>query len=810
MAQRPAEPLNDVPLHERPGLKQPPKRYGHFDPPAREYVITRPDTPQPWHNYITNGQFTGYVSHTGGGTCFAGDPRERRILRAHLHGRPVDQPGRWIYIRDRATGKFHSATWAPVHTPLSRFTYEARVGVGYTGIAARHNGILSRVTYFVPPDANAEVWWFVISNVGRQTRRLDVFPYAEFFCWSLERDNNLDSAFKCTDVAAFDRMILHRSYYDWGKARGGWQRQFAYFASSAKPASFDTNIEAFVGVHNGYDRPLAVVEGRCSNYENRGGEPVAAMQIPMTLRPGQSRTVMFAVGYATTEPAARRDARRVTQVAFVKRQFKKMRRNWEDYLDRFQAETGEPAFDVPFNTWAPYQSATTFLLSRSISPYQLNGARGLGFRDSNQDTLGSMPHQPHAASRELIAKLLSVQRPSGEASHDFRPGPGLGVGSGCWDDHLWPALSVEWYVKESGDLAFLDRALPYQGGRKEGPVIRHLERALAFTDRHLGANGLPLLGRADWNDCINAYEGAESLFTAGLYCAACRSIESLHLARGDKRAARRCARRHAAMAERINRVGWDGRWYRRLIAKNGEPVGSRKNRYGKIFIESNVWAVLGGAAPPDRARVALDSVRRHLGTPFGHRLCWPPYPDYDPAVGTIGLFAPGYKENGSVFCHCNPWLVLAEAMLGRGERAFDVYRRISAWEKDRIQSVHCAEPYVVSQMIIMPPNLEAGRARNPWLTGTASWMAASMARGILGVRPDFNGLIVDPCVPRWKDFRIRRIFRGITFDIHVSNPGRAERGVREISVAGKTFEGGSIPLSAVGRRRTVRVEVRMG
>jgi len=785
-------------------------RYGHFDPAGGEYVIARPDTPQPWHNYLTNGTFTGYVSQTGGGTCFYGDPKERRILRTHLHGRPVDQPGRWVYIRDSETGKFHSATWAPVYTPLGRFRYEARVGVGYTAVAARCNGVLSRVTYFVPPDADCEIWSCVLTNVSRRTRRLDVFPYAEFFQWSLDRDNNLDAAFKCTDVAVFGRVIVHRSYYDFGAERGGWQRQFAYFASSEEPTSFDTDVQAFVGVHRGYDRPRAVVGGKCSNFVNRAGEPAAAMQIPLTLRPGGSQTLVFAIGYSATEASAKRDARRVTQVAFARRQFNKMRRNWKHYLAHFQADTGEPAFDLSFNVWAPYQSAMTFLLSRSISPYQLSGSRGLGFRDSNQDALGAMPYQPPGAVRGLVAKLLAVQLSSGEASHDFQPGPGIGVGSGCWDDHLWPALAVEWYVKESGDLAFLDAPLPYQGGTARSSVIGHLERALRFTERHLGANGLPLLGRADWNDCLNAFEGAESLFTAGLYCAAAKSIESLHRARDDRRSARRAARRHAAMAERINRVGWDGKWYVRLITRDGGRVGSKQNRYGKIFIESNVWAVLGGAAPPDRACTALDSVRKYLATPFGHRICWPPYPDYDPAVGTLGIFAPGYKENGSVFCHCNPWLVLAETMLGRGERAFDVYRRVSAWEKDRIQSVHRAEPYVVSQMIIAPPNLEAGRACNPWLTGTASWMIAAMGRGILGVRPDFDGLIVDPCVPRWKAFNIRRIFRGVTFDIRVTNPERVERGVREIHVGETAIEGNVIPLQAVGRRRRVRVDVRMG
>jgi cellobiose phosphorylase len=808
---RTPDPIDVSRLEPRAGQTGLDERFGHFNPETREYIITRPDTPQPWHNYMTNGTFTGYVSNTGGGTCFFDDPKERRILRTHLHGRPADEPGRWIYIRDRETGVFHSATWAPVRSPLSRFKYQCQMAPGFTGIAARCNGVQSRVTYFVPPDANCEIWWLAVTNVGKKTRRLDLFPYAEFFQWSLERDNNLDSTSKCTDVAAFERMILHRSYYDFGEERGGWQRQFAYFASSEKPKSFDANIEAFVGVHQGYDRPRAVVEGRCSNFVNRGGEPVAAMQIPVTLKPGQKKTLMFAVGYALSEAAAKRDARRVTQASFVTRQFKKMESNWEKYLSHFQAETGEPAFDASFNTWVPYQSAMTFLLSRSISPYQLNGARGLGFRDSNQDALGAMPHQPPEKTRGLISQLLFVQKPSGEASHGFQPGPGVGVGGDHWDDQLWPALSAEWYVKESGDLGFLDQELPYQGGKKPDTVLDHLERGMRFTERNLGANGLPLLGRADWNDCLNAFEGAESVFDAGLYCAAARSMADLHRVRGDERSARRCERRHATMAERMNAVAWDGEWYSRLITREGDVIGSHRNRYGKIFIESNVWAVLGAAAPPDRARVALDSVRKYLGTPLGHRLCWPAYPAKDMSVGTITIFAPGFKENGSIFCHCNPWLVVAEAMLGRGERAFDIYRRISGWEKDRIQSVHCAEPYVVSQMITMPPNREVGRARNPWLTGTAAWVAASMGRGILGVRPDFNGLVVDPCVPRWRKFRIRRIFRGITFDIHVDNPDRVEWGVQEITVAGgKTIPGSLIPLDLVAGRKTVRVNVRMG
>ena len=809
----PLEPINEVPLHPRPGVDATIQRYGHFDEPAREYVITRPDPPQPWYNYITNGAFGGYVSQTGGGTCFAQrDPIEKRIIRTHLHSRPMDLPGRWIYVRDRKSGKFHSATWAPVYTPLRRFQYECRVGTGYTTIRSVCDGIAAEVTYFVPSDAQAELWQVKITNAGKGVRELDIFPYVEFLYWSLTRDNNLDAAFKCTDVAVAggDKVVIHRSYYDWGEQRGGWKRQFGYFAASQAPESLDTNIDAFVGIHRGYDNPAAVAAGECSNFVNRGGEPVAAMQFPLKLRPGQWHQFVFAVGYGQSDEDCAKQARRVTSLSYAARQYKALRKGWRQYLERFQAATGEKTFDVPFNTWSPYQSAMTFLLSRSIAPYLLMGNRGLGYRDSNQDALGAMPYQPHEASKKLIATLLSVQRPEGDASHDFFPGAGIGRGSGYWDDHLWPALSIEFYVKESGDLGFLDEELPFVEGSDRASVIKHLERALDFTETHVGARGLPLLGVADWNDCLNAFPGAESLFTAGLYCAALKSIESMNRARGEADKAASCAARHAEMAERINRHGWDGQWYQRLITADGQPVGSQANQYGKIYMESNTWIVIGQAAPRERAIAALDSVRRLLGTPYGHRLCWPAYPQYDPTVGTCTIFAPGYKENAAIFCHTNPWLVVAEAMLGRGERAFDVFRRVSPYTKDQIQPIHCAEPYAVNSIIVMPPNLEAGRAKNPWLTGFASWMVASMQRGILGIRPEFEGLVIDPCVPGyWKDFRIQRSFRGARYDIRVRNPHGVEKGVRELIVDGRRIAGNLAPLPQAGQKR-LKVEVEMG
>lgn len=804
------EPVNEVPLQPRPGVDPKIHRYGRYDPDSREYLIERPDTPQPWHNYITNGEFTGYVSQTGGGTCYYRDPVERRILRTHLHGRPVDQPGRWVYIRDRKTGAYHSATWAPVHTPLEDYSYRCRVGIGYSVLEAECNGIASSLTYFVPPDADAEIWLLELTNTGKSSRRLDIFPYAEFFYWSLARDNNLDAGFKCTDIQHHGRAIIHRSYYDWGPERGSWQRQFAVFASSEDPADVDTNIDAFVGIHRGYDRPLAVENGRCSNFVNRGGKPVAAMRLGVNLRAGQTKRLAFIVGYGKDDAACKRLAKRAADVDFADAQLTKLKKQWEGFLSACQAQTPDPTLDVPFNSFSPYQNAITFICSRAISPYQLTGNRGLGYRDSTQDTLGVMPYQDPAKTKALLKTLLGVQKTSGEASHNFFPGLGYGVGGGCWDDHLWPCLAAEWYVKETGDLGFLDEEVGFNDSDRKATVMEHLALALKFTHTNRGAHGLPLLGEADWNDCLNAPHGAESLFTAGLYCAALQSCRELYDVRGEKAKARRCAQRHSEQVDLVNNHAWDGKWYIRMLSRDGTPVGSRKNKQGKIWIESNVWLVIGGAAPEDRARTALDSLRKHLCTPYGYRICWPGYDgDYDPEIGNVTIFPPGYKENASNFQHTNPWLVVAETLLGRGKIAWDAFARISPYTKDSIQDVHCAEPYAVSSMVVMPPNLEAGRAKNPWLTGFASWLLAAMGRYILGVRPEFDGLRIDPCIPGWKEFSLQRRFRGVTYDIHIRNPKGLERGVTELLVDGERVEGNIIPLPKK-KRGTVRVEATMG
>lgn len=792
----------------RPGVDSGTQRYGRFDEKTGEYVIERPDLPQPWYNYLSNGTFTGYVSHTGGGTNFCGNAAESRILRTHMHSQPVDHPGRWVYLRDRVSKASWSATWAPIYTDLGDFSYTARVGAGYTTITSRCHDIETDLTYFVAPDANAEIWQFKVTNRSRRRRRIDLFPYAEFMLWSQPRDENLDAGFKCTDMAREGNTIIHQSMYDFGPERGGWQRQYAFLASSVSIKSFDTLQEAFVGVHRGYHKPLAVERGGCSDYINRSGHPCAAMQIGLDLKPGASRTVIFSLGYAQTRKQVPALARETARVSFARAQLRKLRAEWNAYGAAVGAVTGEPIFDLPFKLFAPAQSRTTFQLSRSISPYQLNGSRGLGFRDSMQDVLGAMPHVKPVAAQTLISTLLKVIRPSGEACHTYYPSSHTAGGPRCWDDALWPAQAVSAYVRETGDLRYLDKMLPYWESLKRTTVLTHLEQALRFTDSQCGAHGLPLLGYSDWNDCMNAFPGSESVFTAALYCKAAKATGELYAARGDSRGAARCQKRFNTMAARINACCWDKDRYARVILPDGRTVGTRNSPYGRIFLESNTWAVISGAAPLERGRAALDSVWQYLSTPYGFKVLDQGYRDFNAEVGSISVFPPGIKENASVFNHASTWVIVAEAMLGRGGKAFEALRRMSPATKDAIQAVHCAEPYVVCQTIVLPPNQQAGRGMNAWLTGTASWFYHAMCEYILGLKPCFEGLRIDPCVPGWKQFSMRRVFRGVSYEIEVHNPGRIERGVVGLTVSGREVEGNLLPRVACGR--TVKVQVEMG
>jgi cellobiose phosphorylase len=788
--------------------------YGHFDPDHREYVITRPDTPRPWFNYLMNRTYVAMISNTGGGVSYDTDPRVYRLLRYRYQNVPYDRPGRYVYLRDRDDGRTWSATWAPVHMPVKDCRYTCRVGTGYTVITLDYAGIRTAITYFVPPEGRQEIWDLTVTNVSRRTRRLQTFSYAEFAFWGAMRDlMNIDNCPNVSRQRHEDGAILHYSYNDIGSGLHGMHfvQNCGYHVSSERPYGFNGDRDRFLGRYRDERNPTVVETGRSTNYCENGGYPIGSLEHRFTLKPGQRKRIVYRTGISESDKAWRGDARRYDTLAKVDRAFAALKTGWDTRLSRFTVHTPDREFDALVNGFVQYQSAVTMRLSRSISSYEWGIGRSIGFRDSSQDQMG-LTHAFPEVARDMLEKILGAIHENGEACHDFNPITGSFGAPGFYDDHNWPALPVNQYVKETGDLAFLDVVLPYAKSKARGTVYEHLQRCNDLAFRLRGKHGLMQIGAADWNDSLNPGDRrAESLFTSALYGASTLALLELAERKGDARYARTLRVRYAEVKRRMNGIGWDGAWYKRLIKRNGEVLGSRRTReYGRIFLEPQPWAVLAGFAAGARAVRTLDSVERRLGTPFGHRIMDRPFTRFDmEEIGSAGIFPPGIKENGSVFHHASSWMIAAEATLGRGDKAMAYFKRLCAVGKSRHAERHEVEPYVMCQFVSQPPFHIVGRGRNAWLTGSAAWMAIGALQHIVGCRADFDGLIVDPCIPAaWKRFALTRVFRGVTYQIEVRNPDGVMKGVRDVTVDGRRIRGNRIPWNP--ESRVVRVAVRMG
>ncbi len=788
--------------------------YGYFDGAAREYVITRPDTPRPWFNYLMNGTYVAMVSNTGGGVSYDTDPRVYRLLRYRYQNVPYDRPGRYIYLRDADSGRYWSATWAPVHMPVEKCRYTCRVGTGYMIVTLAYDGIRTELTYFVPPEGRLEIWDLTVANVSRRTRRLQTFSYAEFAFWGAMRDlMNIDNCPNVSRQRHEEGTILHYSFNDIGAGLHDMRfvQNYGYHTSSEPPHGYNGDRDRFLGRYRDERNPAVVETGRSTDYCADGGYPIGSLEHRFTLRPGQSKRLVYRTGISAGEKTWRRDARQYGSFAAVDRAFAALRAHWDERLSRCRAATPDPEFDTLVNGFLQYQSAVTMRLSRSISSYEWGIGRSIGFRDSSQDQLGLMHAFPELA-RTMIEHIVGAMREDGSACHNFNPITGVWGTNGFYDDHNWPALTVSQYVRETGDEAFLDQMLPYALSRARGTVYEHLQRANDLAFRLRGRHGLLQIGAADWNDSLNPGDRkSESIFTSALYGASTRALLALARRRGDAAYARALARRYALVERRINGIGWDGAWYKRLLKRDGEVLGSRHTReYGRIFLEPQPWAVLAGFATGARARQALDSVERRLATPYGHRVMDRPFRRFDmEAIGSAGIHPAGIKENGSVFHHAASWMIAAEAAIGRGDRAMACFKRMCALRFSRDAERHETEPYVMCQFVSAAPFHTVGRGRNAWLTGSAAWMAVGALQYILGCRPDFDGLTIDPCIPaRWQGFTITRLFRGTTYRITVRNPRGVQKGVRQLTVDGEPVSGCLIPHRP--GRQEVMVDVLMG
>jgi len=812
-----------------------PARYGHFDDDRREYVITRPDTPLPWINYLGTEAFFGIISNTAGGYSYYRDARLRRITRYRYNNVPADTGGRYIYLRDNASGAYWSPSWQPTQRKLD--SYECRHGLSYTQISSAYLGIRAQTLYFVPIGETLEVWRLRIRNERDQPARLSVFSSVEFCLWNAQDDaTNFQRNYSTgeVEVEVDGGVIYHTTEY---RER---RNHVAYFGCSEPLAGFDTEREEFLGAYRGWDRPAAVERGESGGSIAHGWAPVGSHHVRLTLAPGETREVIFVLGYQENPPEAKFDPpgsgvlakegvrqalSRWLRPATVADGFEQLRDSWTALLATLRVDTPDPDTNRMVNIWNPYQCLVTFLMSRSVSLFESGVDRGMGFRDSNQDLLGFAALAP-ARARARLLDLASTQLPTGGAYHQFQPLTKRGnndIGSGFNDDPLWLVLAAAAYLKETGDAAILDEPVPYDNEPGSAtPLYEHLERAVQYTLDRLGPHSLPLIGRADWNDCLNlncfsdtpgesfqttvnrADGSAESVFIAGLFILAARELVGLAQLRGLPGDGYRAAA--DKMAAAVVEHGWDGAWFRRAYDYFGNVVGSSENEEGQIFVEPQGICVLAGVGVENGiATRALDSVRERLATEHGIVLVHPAYRRYHVELGEISSYPPGYKENAGVFCHTNPWVMIAEAMIGRGDAAFDYYRRINPSAREDLSDLHRCEPYVYAQMIAGKEAATPGEAKNSWLTGTAAWNLVAISQWILGIRAELGGLRIDPVLPAdWPGFTATRRFRGATYEISVRKPAGLTGRAGLVFVDGEPIEGTLVPAAAPGS--TVIVE----
>jgi len=810
-------------------------KYGYFDDAAKEYVITRPDTPYPWINYLGSENFFSLISNTSGGYCFYRDARMLRITRYRYNNVPTDAGGRYFYIND--SGDVWCPGWMPVKSKLDH--YECRHGLGYTVITGERGGLRCEQTSMVPLGSSCEVHRVTLTNRSAGAKEIDLYSFVEFCLWNAWDDQtNFQRNFSIGEVEVIGSDIYHKTEY---RER---RNHYAVFSVNADISGFDTDRESFIGLYNGFDRPDAVFENKSRNSVASGWAPIGSHHIKVQIDPEESRSFIFTLGYCENPSDDKWEAQDVINkkpAAELLSKFKtdddfdaamaELRSYWERLLSTYSVKSSDEKLDRMVNIWNQYQCMVTFNMSRSASYFESGIGRGMGFRDSTQDLLGFVHLIPERA-RERLFDIASTQMEDGSAYHQYQPLTKKGntdVGSGFNDDPLWLIFGVAAYIKETGDYSILDEQVPFDNDEtKTASMMEHLKRSFDHVPNNLGPHGLPLIGHADWNDCLNlncfsdtpgqsfqtasnreSGDVAESVFIAGMFVTVAPDYIELCKRRGMDEEAKRAKRLSDEMYAAVMKYGWDGKWFIRAYDAFGQKIGSHECEEGQIFIEPQGFCVMGGIGVKEgMAKTALDSVKERLDTKYGIVLNQPAYTKYHIELGEISSYPPGYKENAGIFCHNNPWISIAETVIGRGNRAFEVYRKTCPAYLEDISEIHRTEPYVYSQMIAGRDAVNHGEAKNSWLTGTAAWTFYNVSRYILGIAPDYDGLNVDPCIPdTLESYTVTRRFRGDTFVINVENPSHVEKGVIEMICDGKRVSGA---LVSTGTGKTHDVKVIMG
>ncbi len=807
-------------------------KYGHFDDARREYVITQYRTPYPWINYLGNRDFFSIISNTAGGYSFYRDARLRRLTRFRYNNVPLDDGGKYFYINDN--GSVWSPGWKPVKAEVE--DYSCRHGLGYTVIGSEKDNLRAEMLFFVPVGDTCEVQRIRLRNTGKLTKRFRLFSFVEWCFWNAHDDQtNFQRNFSTGEVEVEEGVIYHKTEY---RER---RNHYAFHSVNSPVAGFDTDREAFLGMYNGFDRPDAVFSGKPRNSIAHGWSPVASHCIEVDLEPGEEKNFVFVLGYVENPDSekfiAPKVINKVRARAMIGRYdtdqkvdeaLRELKEYWDSQLSAITLDHPDPRLSRMVNIWNPYQCMVTYNMSRSASYFESGIGRGMGFRDSNQDLVGYVQMIAPQA-RERIIDIASTQFDDGSAYHQYQPLTKRGnaeIGGNFNDDPLWLIFGVANYLKETGDWSILDEEVPFNNDPgNAASLFEHLKRSFWHVVNHLGPHRLPLIGRADWNDCLNLncfstnpdesfqttenQKGgeAESVFIAAMFVLYGADFVTIARKRGEAQLADEALKHIGEMVKAIDNHGWDGEWFLRAYDFYGRKVGSRENEEGKIFIEPQGMCVMAGIGLEDgRALQALTSVNKHLACEYGIVLNNPAFTKYYLQLGEISSYPEGYKENAGVFCHNNPWIIISEAMTGNGHRAFDYYTRITPSYLEEISDLHKTEPYVYSQMIAGKDAFRPGEAKNSWLTGTASWCLFSVTQYILGIRPEYDGLLIDPCIPpEWNGFTVRRKFRGAIYNIEIVNPEHKSKGVWEITVDGKKVESALIPVFPEGTEHHVKI-----
>ena len=820
------------------------KKFGHFDDVNREYVITNPQTPWPWINYLGNEDFFSLISNTAGGYSFYKDAKFRRITRYRYNNVPMDNGGRYFYINDGDT--VWSPGWKPCKTPLD--FYECRHGMSYTRITGAKNGIRASVLFFVPLGTWAEVQKLTLTNQGTEAKTLKLYSFAEWCLWNAATDmENFQRNFSTGEVEVDGSTIYHKTEY---KER---RNHYAFYTVNAPIQGFDTDRETFIGLYNEFRDPQQVMQGSIGNSIAHGWSPIASHYIEVTLQPGESKDYIFLLGYVENEqdqkfePAtpgllhsgsspivnkakAKAMMQQLDTTAKVDAAFAQLKAYWDGLLDSYVLTSPEEKLDRMVNIWNQYQCMITFNMSRSASFFESGIGRGMGFRDSNQDLVGFVHQIPHRA-RQRIIDIASTQFPDGGCYHQYQPLTKRGnndIGGGFNDDPMWLIFGTVAYIKETGDFGILDEAVPFDNQEgSEVSLFEHLRISFNHVVENLGPHMLPLIGRADWNDCLNLNcfswdpnesfqttenktEGsqAESLMIAGLFVVCGRDYVELCQQLGRMDEAARAQKFIDNMVQAVKEHGWDGEWYLRAYDYFGRKVGSKENEEGQIFIESQGWCTMAGIGLEEgMVEKALNSVKERLDCEHGIVLNHPAFTKYVVEYGEISSYPAGYKENAGIFCHNNPWVIIGETVLERGDYAWEYFRKICPSYTEENSALHKVEPYVYSQMIAGKDAARPGEAKNSWLTGTAAWNWYAITQFILGIKPAYDGLEINPCIcPEWKEYQVKRKFRGAEYLITILNPNGVCKGVKSIEVDGQPIEGCIVKHSA--GTHTVKVVMR--